>query len=61
MSSTRFVRSTGDALDFLVMLLAVIWHFWIGFFLAIGTFVTIAAVALGYLAKVENPRYPKKR
>lgn len=42
-------------------MLAVIWHFWIGVFLAAGTLATILAVIVGYLAKVENPRYPKKQ
>ncbi len=41
-------------------MLAVVWHFWIGFFLAIGSLVTVLAVAAGYIAKVEAPRYPKK-
>lgn len=40
---------------------AVIWHFWIGLFLAIGSLATIIAIVVGYLAKVENPRYPKKQ
>lgn len=40
---------------------AVIWHFWIGLFLAIGSLATVIAVAVGYLAKVEHPRYPKKQ
>lgn len=39
---------------------AVIWHFWIGLFLAIGSLGTIIAVIVGYVAKVESPRYPKK-
>lgn len=42
-------------------MLAVIWHYWIGFFLAIATLVTILAVIIGYFAKVENPRYPKQQ
>ncbi len=40
--------------------LAVVWHWWLGFFLAIGSVVTVVAVIIGYLAKVENPRYPKR-
>lgn len=40
---------------------AVIWHFWIGLFLAIGSFATIVAIIVGYFAKVENPRYPKNQ
>ena len=41
-------------------MLAVVWHFWIGFFLAIGAVATVLAVIAGYVAKVEVPRYPKK-
>lgn len=40
---------------------AVIWHFWIGLFLAIGSLGLIIAVVVGYIAKVESPRYPKKQ
>lgn len=40
---------------------AVIWHFWIGLFLAIGSLATIIAIVVGYFAKVESPRYPKKQ
>ena len=42
-------------------MLAVIWHFWIGFFLAIGAFLTVLAIAVGYIVKVERPRYPKQQ
>lgn len=41
-------------------MLAVIWHFWIGALLAVGSILTVIAIVVGYLAKVENPRYPKK-
>lgn len=40
---------------------AVIWHFWIGLFLAIGSLATVIAIVVGYFAKVESPRYPKKQ
>jgi hypothetical protein len=40
---------------------AVVWHFWIGFFLAIGVVATLVSVAAGYIAKVEVPKYPKKQ
>jgi len=40
--------------------LAVVWHWWLGFFLTIGAVLAVIAVAAGYLAKVENPRYPKR-
>ncbi len=41
-------------------MLAVVWHWWIGFFLAIGTLATVIAVAVGYLSQVEAKRYSKK-
>lgn len=40
--------------------LAVVWHWWIGVFLAVGAVLTVIGVIAGYLAKVENPRYPKR-
>lgn len=40
---------------------AVIWHFWIGAFLAIGSLLTIIAIVVGYFANVESLRYPKKQ
>lgn len=42
-------------------MLAVVWHYWIGFFLAIGVVMTLAAILVGYIVNVEAPRYPKKR
>jgi formate-dependent nitrite reductase membrane component NrfD len=41
-------------------MLALVWHFWIGFFLTIGAIAAVIAVVIGYLVKVEMPRYPKK-
>lgn len=41
-------------------MLAVIWHWWIGFFLTIGSVLLVISLVIGYFAKVENPRYPKK-
>ena len=41
-------------------MLAVVWHFWIGFALSAGVVMTLVALAIGYIAKVEAPRYPKK-
>jgi len=40
-------------------MLAVVWHFWLGFFLAIGAVLTLLSVVVGYIARVELPRYPK--
>jgi len=50
-------------------MLAVVWTYWIGFFLAIGTVAMLLAVIGGYIAKVsmpnhlakaKTPNYPKK-
>lgn len=41
-------------------MLAVVWHWWIGFFLAVGTVLAVIAVIVGYLKTVQNPRYPRK-
>lgn len=41
-------------------MLAVIWHWWIGFFLAVGSFATVVALIVGYFVKVQNPKYPRK-
>ncbi|MGH1504793.1 MAG: hypothetical protein ACRBI6_14630 [Acidimicrobiales bacterium] len=42
------------------MLLAVIWHFWIGVALAVGAVFTVIGLVAGYFAKVQHPKYPKK-
>jgi hypothetical protein len=39
---------------------AVVWHYWIGVVLFVGAFLTVAAVLLGYLVKVQSLKYPKK-
>ena len=41
-------------------MLAVVWHYWIGVALVLGAVGTLAALAFGYLTKVESTRYPKK-
>jgi hypothetical protein len=41
-------------------MLAVVWHYWIGFFLTFGAVLSLLAVAVGYVVKVEVPKYPKK-
>ena len=41
-------------------MLAVVWHYWIGVALMLGAVGTLAALAYGYLRKVESTRYPKK-
>lgn len=40
-------------------MIAVVWHYWIGFLLAIGAVGTLAALAVGYVAKVQSMKYPK--
>jgi len=40
-------------------MVAVVWHFWLGLFLAIGAIATILALGAGYLAKVQSMKYPK--
>jgi hypothetical protein len=42
-------------------MLAVVWHYWIGVALILGTVLTIVALAVGYLKTVESSRYPKGR
>ena len=42
------------------MLVAVVWHWWIGVFLTIGAIGALLATIAGYLAKVQNPRYPRR-
>lgn len=44
----------------LALMLAVVWHWWIGFALSVGTILTVLGVVVGYFMKVENPRYPRK-
>jgi hypothetical protein len=39
---------------------AVIWHWWIGFFLSFGSVGLVLALVVGYLQKVQNPKYPRK-
>ncbi len=42
------------------MLLAWIWHYWLGVGLVIGTVLTLIGLAVSYLIKVELPRYPRR-
>ncbi len=41
-----------------MVLAAQVWHYWIGFFLVIGAVLTVVALVVGYLVKVEKPRFP---
>ena len=42
------------------MHLAVIWHFWIGLVFFVLSLVVVAAVAVGYLVRVQSPKFPKR-
>lgn len=42
------------------MLLAVVWHWWIAVFLAIGAILALLATIVGYIAKVQSARYPRR-
>jgi hypothetical protein len=41
--------------------LAVIWHYWIGVVLMLSAVGLIAAVVVGYFARVVRPKYPSRR
>jgi hypothetical protein len=43
------------------LMLAVIWHYWIGVVIFLGGVATVAAMVAGYLKTVESNRYPKER
>ncbi len=46
----------------LAMLLAAeVWHYWLAVFLSIGCVLTFIALLVGYLHKVEAPRFPKRQ
>jgi hypothetical protein len=42
------------------MLLAKIWHYWIGVGLVGLSVLTVVVLLVGYLAKVQAPQYPKR-
>lgn len=42
------------------MLLAWVWHYWIGVGLVAGAGLTVIALIVGYLIKVQAPQYPKR-
>lgn len=42
------------------MMLAVVWHWWIGVALAIGAIGALLGTIVGYIAKVQSPRYPRR-
>jgi hypothetical protein len=42
------------------MLLAWVWHYWMGVGLVIGSIATLLSLIVGYLVKVQAPQYPKR-
>ncbi|MFV0258862.1 MAG: hypothetical protein ACK5PP_10495 [Acidimicrobiales bacterium] len=40
-------------------MIAVVWHYWIGFLLVIGVVLTLLAIGLGYISQVESKKFPK--
>ena len=43
------------------VMLAVIWHFWLGVALAGGAIATVVMMVGAYFKTVESTRYPKER
>lgn len=44
-----------------VMLLAAeVWHYWLGWTIAIGAVLTLLGLIVAYLVKVQAPQYPKR-
>ena len=41
-----------------MVLAAQVWHFWLGVFLAIAAILTVVALVVGYLVKVQRPQFP---
>ncbi len=41
-------------------MIGVVWHWWLGLFMAIGGVMAVLALVAGYLVKVQNPRYGRK-
>jgi amino acid permease len=39
---------------------AEVWHYWLGWAIALGSVLTVIALVIGYLVRVEAPRYPKR-
>jgi hypothetical protein len=40
-----------------MVLAAYVWHFWIGVLLVGGAVLTLIALAVAYLGKVQSPKY----
>jgi hypothetical protein len=44
-----------------MVLSAVVWHWWIGVALFLGSLLTVVAIVAGYLMKVQAMKYPRKQ
>ena len=44
----------------LPVLAAEVWHYWIGVVLAGGAVLAVVAAVIGYLARVQSPKYPRR-
>ena len=42
-----------------MVLAAHVWHFWIGVVLVFASILTVIALAVGYVVKVQRPQYPR--
>jgi hypothetical protein len=43
-----------------MLLASQVWHYWLGWAMAIGAVLTLIALIIGYLVKVQGPQYPKR-
>ncbi len=43
----------------MVSILGVVWHFWIAVALVVPAILLVLGIIVGYVLKVEMPRYPK--
>lgn len=39
---------------------AEVWHYWIGVVLAGGALLAVIAAVIGYFARVQSPKYPRR-
>lgn len=42
------------------LLAAEVWHYWIGVVLAGSSLLLLLAVVIGYFARVQSPKYPRR-
>jgi preprotein translocase subunit Sss1 len=43
----------------MVPILGVVWHFWIAVALVVPAILLVVGIIVGYVIKVEMPRYPR--